>query len=38
VIATITESAAEFQAPSFEYSLLSPLLVIFGVAIAGVLV
>jgi NADH-quinone oxidoreductase subunit N len=30
--------AAEFQAPSFEYSLLSPLLVIFGVAIAGVLV
>ena len=38
MIATITESAAEFQAPSFEYSLLSPLLVIFGVAIAGVLV
>jgi len=30
--------AAEFQAPSFEYSLLSPLLIIFGVAIVGVLV
>ncbi len=30
--------AAEFRAPSFEYSLLSPLLVIFGVAIVGVLV
>jgi len=31
-------SAAEFQAPSFEYSLLSPLLIMFGVAVAGVLV
>jgi NADH-quinone oxidoreductase subunit N len=29
---------AEFQAPSIEYSLLSPLLIIAGVAIVGVLV
>ena len=29
---------AEFQAPSVEYSLLSPLLIIAGVAIVGVLV
>jgi NADH-quinone oxidoreductase subunit N len=29
---------AEFQAPSIEYSLLSPLLIIAGVAVAGVLV
>ena len=28
----------EFQAPSFEYSLLSPLLIVFGAAVAGVLV
>ncbi|HSE02848.1 MAG TPA: NADH-quinone oxidoreductase subunit NuoN [Methylomirabilota bacterium] len=28
----------EFQAPSFEYSLLSPLLIVFGAAIAGVIV
>ena len=28
----------EFVTPSFEYSLLSPLLIVFGVAIAGVLV
>jgi NADH-quinone oxidoreductase subunit N len=34
----VTIAAAEFQAPSFEYSLLSPLLIIFGVAIVGVLV
>jgi NADH-quinone oxidoreductase subunit N len=32
------EYAAEFRAPSFEYSLLSPLLIIFGVAILGVVV
>ena len=31
-------TAVKFQAPSFEYSLLSPLLIVFGVAIAGVLV
>ncbi|HEX6248543.1 MAG TPA: NADH-quinone oxidoreductase subunit NuoN [Nocardioidaceae bacterium] len=30
--------AAEFQAPSFEYSLLSPILIVAGVAILGVLV
>jgi NADH-quinone oxidoreductase subunit N len=30
--------AAEFQAPSFEYSLLSPILIVAGVAIVGVLV
>ncbi|HEX6517051.1 MAG TPA: NADH-quinone oxidoreductase subunit NuoN [Nocardioidaceae bacterium] len=30
--------AAEFRAPSIEYSLLSPMLIVFGVAIAGVLV
>jgi NADH-quinone oxidoreductase subunit N len=30
--------AAEFQAPSIEYSLLSPILIIAGVAIVGVLV
>ncbi|GAB2735957.1 NADH-quinone oxidoreductase subunit NuoN [Nocardioides pakistanensis] len=30
--------AAEFQAPSIEYSLLSPLLIIAGVAVLGVLV
>ncbi|HET9860060.1 MAG TPA: NADH-quinone oxidoreductase subunit NuoN [Nocardioidaceae bacterium] len=34
----MTFAATEFQAPSFEYSLLSPLLIMFGVAIAGVLV
>ncbi|HET8716414.1 MAG TPA: NADH-quinone oxidoreductase subunit NuoN [Nocardioidaceae bacterium] len=30
--------AADFQAPSLEYSLLSPLLIVLGVAIVGVLV
>ncbi len=30
--------AAEFKAPEFDYGLISPLLIIFGVAIAGVLV
>lgn len=30
--------AAEFQKPSIEYSLLSPLLIVFGVALLGVLV
>ena len=29
---------AEFSSPSIEYSLLSPMLIVFGVAIAGVLV
>jgi NADH-quinone oxidoreductase subunit N len=31
-------TTAEFQAPSFEYSLLSPILIVAGVAIVGVLV
>ncbi len=34
----MTTAAAEFQAPSIEYSLLSPLLIIVGAAIVGVLV
>jgi NADH-quinone oxidoreductase subunit N len=38
VISTVAVFSADFQAPSIEYSLLSPLLVIFGVAVAGVLV
>ena len=29
---------AEFSSPSIEYSLLSPMLIVFGVAIAGILV
>jgi NADH-quinone oxidoreductase subunit N len=38
VIAQLAGSALEFSKPSIEYSLLSPLLIIFGVAIVGVLV
>ena len=38
MIATVAPIAAEFTAPSVEYSLLSPLLIIFGVAVVGVLV
>jgi NADH-quinone oxidoreductase subunit N len=38
VIAQLAESAAEFSKPSIEYSLLSPLLIMFGVATVGVLV
>ena len=38
MIAQLAESAAEFSKPSIEYSLLSPLLIMFGVAIVGVLV
>jgi NADH-quinone oxidoreductase subunit N len=38
VIAQLAESAVEFSKPSIEYSLLSPLLIMFGVAIVGVLV
>ena len=38
MIATAAQVPADFQAPSFEYSLLSPLLIMFGVAVAGVLV
>ena len=34
----MTVAAVEFNTPSFEYSLLSPLLIVFGVAIVGVLV
>jgi NADH-quinone oxidoreductase subunit N len=34
----VIPSVADFQAPSIEYSLLSPLLIIFGAAIVGVLV
>ncbi len=34
----MTLAAAEFSTPSFEYSLLSPLLIMFGTAIAGVMV
>jgi NADH-quinone oxidoreductase subunit N len=35
---SVVELAAEFQAPDFEYSQLSPLLIVFGVAVAGVIV
>jgi len=38
VIAPLAEPAAEFTTPSIEYSLLAPLLIIFGVALLGVLV
>ncbi len=38
MIATLAGSSADFQAPSVEYSLLSPLLIMFGIAIVGVLV
>jgi NADH-quinone oxidoreductase subunit N len=38
VIAQLADSALEFSKPSIEYSLLSPLLIVFGVAIVGVLV
>jgi len=38
VIAPLAEPAAEFTTPSIEYSLLAPLLIIFGVAVLGVLV
>ncbi len=38
MIAQLADSALEFSKPSIEYSLLSPLLIIFGVAIVGVLV
>ena len=37
-LAEIPGGAAEFSKPSIEYSLLSPLLIIFGVALVGVLV
>ena len=35
---TLAAVSTEFQKPSIEYSLLSPMLIIFGVAIVGVLV
>ena len=38
MIAPLAEPAAEFTTPSIEYSLLAPLLIIFGVALLGVLV
>ncbi len=38
MIAQFAETAGEFSKPSIEYSLLSPLLIMFGVAVAGVLV
>ena len=38
MIAPLAEPAAEFTTPSIEYSLLAPLLIIFGVAVLGVLV
>jgi NADH-quinone oxidoreductase subunit N len=38
VIAQLADSALEFSKPSIEYSMLSPLLIMFGVAIVGVLV
>jgi NADH-quinone oxidoreductase subunit N len=38
VIAQLADAAPEFTKPSIEYSLLSPLLIIFGVAVVGVLV
>jgi NADH-quinone oxidoreductase subunit N len=38
VIPTLAETPADFTSPSIEYSLLAPLLIVFGVAIAGVLV
>jgi len=38
VIAELAGSAPDFQKPSIEYSLLSPLLIMFGTAIVGVLV
>ncbi len=38
MIPPLAETAGEFSSPSIEYTLLSPLLIIFGVAIIGVLV
>jgi len=38
VITTGVPLAAEFNAPSMEYSMLSPLLIVFGAAVVGVLV
>jgi NADH-quinone oxidoreductase subunit N len=38
VIAQLADAAPEFTKPSIEYSLLSPLLIIFGIAVVGVLV
>jgi NADH-quinone oxidoreductase subunit N len=38
VISSVAPTAAEFHAPSVEYFLLSPMLIVFGVAIVGVLV